>query len=716
MMITNEIIDSSLRCNYKSYLQFNNAIGRKTEYEDLEHVLRKLYRGRYYKYLRKQHGKHIFPALKNQKFSRCGKTGFLIAPTWQSNQFYTSFDAAELLIDYSTSETLTYVPMSVSPKETVPKLDKLSFVMKCLVLVDHGIRPRYGKIIYGCNLRSTKVSISVYFKEAKKELNQLIRTVDNPQPPRYSRNKYCTVCEFHDTCRKELLKADDISLLGSISTKEVHRKNRKGLFSIFQLSHTFRPRKKSKSRKNERYSWELKALALREHRTYIRDIPRFPESNTEVYIDFEGLPEEGFVYLIGMMIKDGEDSRCLSYWADSKEEELFIFKQLCDTLSDFQDYTVYHYGHYEIRTLKRICLRLDEIYKVEANRIIDNSVNVLSFFTSVVYPPTYTNGLKDIASFLGFKWSRKDASGLQSIVWRKKWELYRENKYEHALKQYNTDDCHALNIVKCWLCSIEKVIESDDDKHFARPDNVEVEKRRYGRINFVFPELEEVNKYAYFDYQRSKVYLKSNSKIKKALRRKKRTSKSLNRIDRTITLRPERCIVCNSDNLRRLTRTSRTVIDLRFMKHGIKKWVIKWNNGSFRCLSCGKIFAPKNLNKVSCWGENLVLWAMNQYMQYRLSYNQIISILSDSFNIRISRTEVWGFKRKLAQRYQRTYEEIQRLVTSGTVIHADETKASARDLPSAYVWVFASMDSVFYLLRPNREASFLHSKEARNFT
>ena len=418
-MITNAIVDSSLRCDYKSYLQFNNTIGRKTEYEDLERELRELYRSRYYKYLRKHHGKHILPALDHRKHPHGEKTGFLITPTWQSSQFHISFDAMELLVDNSTSEKLTYVPMSVSPKETVPKLDKLSFVMKCLVLVDHGIKPRYGKIIYGCNLRSTKVSISVYSQEAKRELNQLIRTVNRPQPPRYYRNKYCTTCEFHDTCREELLKADDISLLGSISKREVLRKNSRGLFSIFQLSHTFRPRKKSRSRKNERYSWELKALALREHRTYIREIPKLPKSDTEVYIDFEGLPEEGFVYLIGMMIKSDEDSRYLSFWADSKEEEQFIFQKLCDTLSDFQDYTVYHYGHYEIRTLKRICLILDELYEVEAKRIIDNSVNVLSFFTSVVYPPTYTNELKDIAKFLGFQWARKDASGLRSIVWEK---------------------------------------------------------------------------------------------------------------------------------------------------------------------------------------------------------------------------------------------------------------------------------------------------------
>ena len=104
----------------------------------------------------------------------------------------------------------------------------------------------------------------------------------------------------------------------------------------------------------------------------------------------------------------------------------------------------------------------------------------------------------------------------------------------------------------------------------------------------------------------------------------------------------------------------------------------------------------------------IFITTVEQYIQYRLSYAQIINILLDSFNIRISLTEMAGFKGRLTQKYQETYEEIKRLVTEGTLIHADETKAKVRDLLSGFVWVFANMNSVFYILRPNREADFLH--------
>ena len=37
----------------------------------------------------------------------------------------------------------------------------------------------------------------------------------------------------------------------------------------------------------------------------------------------------------------------------------------------------------------------------------------------------------------------------------------------------------------------------------------------------------------------------------------------------------------------------------------------------------------------------------------------------------------------------------------------NETKTAVMDNPDSYVWVFASMDTVYYDYRPNKEAEFL---------
>ena len=50
---------------------------------------------------------------------------------------------------------------------------------------------------------------------------------------------------------------------------------------------------------------------------------------------------------------------------------------------------------------------------------------MLSAIHPHVYFPTYSNGLKVIGRFLGFERAHKDATGRQSIVWRKSWDANR---------------------------------------------------------------------------------------------------------------------------------------------------------------------------------------------------------------------------------------------------------------------------------------------------
>ena len=54
----------------------------------------------------------------------------------------------------------------------------------------------------------------------------------------------------------------------------------------------------------------------------------------------------------------------------------------------------------------------------EIDMILSRSFNLLAVFFDNIYMPTYTNGLKDIGQYLGFRWSDNNASGIQSIVWR----------------------------------------------------------------------------------------------------------------------------------------------------------------------------------------------------------------------------------------------------------------------------------------------------------
>ena len=106
------------------------------------------------------------------------------------------------------------------------------------------------------------------------------------------------------------------------------------------------------------------------------------------------------------------------------------------------------------------------------------------------------------------------------------------------------------------------------------------------------------------------------------------------------------------------------------------------------------------------YGHNLMLWAVNQKIQYKLSTDSIINVLKDSFNISASTTQVTRFKKVIALKYLETYQEIIKKMSESKLIHIDETIARIDGI-DGYVWVFANYDSVFYQFRETRETDFL---------
>ncbi len=81
------------------------------------------------------------------------------------------------------------------------------------------------------------------------------------------------------------------------------------------------------------------------------------------------------------------------------------------------------------------------------DRLISESVNILSVIYACIYFPTYSNSLKDIAQYLGFKWSESTASGLNTLIWRSQWESSKDTNLKQRLITYNAEDCEALEIV-----------------------------------------------------------------------------------------------------------------------------------------------------------------------------------------------------------------------------------------------------------------------------
>ena len=113
----------------------------------------------------------------------------------------------------------------------------------------------------------------------------------------------------------------------------------KGIFTVTQLSYTFRPRRRARKLrdKREKYHQSLKALAIREKKIHVLGNPQLKIEGTPVYLDVEGLPDRDFYYLIGMRIGRGTSAVQHSLWAATAEDEKKIWTQFLDLLGAIEN-------------------------------------------------------------------------------------------------------------------------------------------------------------------------------------------------------------------------------------------------------------------------------------------------------------------------------------------------------------------------------------------
>ena len=218
------------------------------------------------------------------------------------------------------------------------------------------------------------------------------------EPPPVILNKHCPSCPFRDECRAKAVETDHLSLLSRISEKEIQKLNEKGIFTVTQLSYTFRPRKQRKGweNRNVKHHHSLRALSIRDNRVYVVHTPEVISSSTRIFLDVEGIPDQDFYYLIGLLIEKDSTLRQISLWADEKSDEASIWRQFLDVLREIEDFTIFHYGGYETKFINKMSKAYGQEGDPVLTKIKSNLVNVLTPIYGHIYFPTYSNGLKDL--------------------------------------------------------------------------------------------------------------------------------------------------------------------------------------------------------------------------------------------------------------------------------------------------------------------------------
>jgi hypothetical protein len=93
-------------------------------------------------------------------------------------------------------------------------------------------------------------------------------------------------------------------------------------------------------------------------------------------------------------------------------------------------------------------------------------------------------------------------------------------------------------------------------------------------------------------------------------------------------------------------------------------------------------------------------------IELRLSNQKVADHLSFLFGLQIDRHEAYRIKAAMAEKYLPTYRAILRQISTGTLIHADETKGVVKG-GGHYIWVFANLTTVAYVYAESRESTIL---------
>lgn len=228
------------------------------------------------------------------------------------------------------------------------------------------------------------------------------------------------------------------------------------------------------------------------HKGERRGLELLPKENSaDVFFDMEGYPllgKEGLEYLYGNAIE--EDQKYISFWAANEQEEANTFKKWLDWVYERWQQNpgmhIYHYGHYEISTIKRLMgkygigeQKIDDMLRnsvfIDLHRIVTQSLRIgVSSYSIKEVEKLYAQKRATDIQYGGH------AAYLFSQFLNSNDEM-EKSPFLAEIKTYNQEDCFSLQKLCQFLWNLQKthnipyipLQEEESPKH--KPKNIKKE-------------------------------------------------------------------------------------------------------------------------------------------------------------------------------------------------------------------------------------------------
>ena len=384
-----------------------------------------------------------------------------------------------------------------------------------------------------------------------------------------------------------------------------------------------------------------------------------------------------------------------------------MWSALVGRLAAFPDSPVYHYGSYEKKAFATMAKRHGS-----GGGFSDRLVNVASSVFGKVYFPVRSNGLKSMGRFLGAVWTDPQASGLQSLVWRYRWERTRDERFRQSLLLYNREDCEAVRLLVDRLDQLRRDAASDPTIEFAsRPKRhaTETGKAIHGQFERILWSAQEDTEGRSIRIREPDVEEKDAPTIQKRKKGHPSFRRLAPKTRRTVLVEPRKR--CPKDNHKLVPKSMRpvemTVTDLVFTKTGCRKVVTKYVGIKSLCSECRRYYNPLSIGwHPHAFGHGLQAWTIYQRVVLRLPYRIIIQVTDHLFGIGISKGTVVSFLQYQAEFYAPAEASILQAILKSDFIHVDETKINIQGVDH-YVWVFTDGKHVVFRMTESREADIV---------
>ena len=164
---------------------------------------------------------------------------------WRTRDLESRLHAVERIPSEGHRRRAQFIPYRFEFANKLTKEHKLLLSFDALLLSEAiGHEVPLGKIVHGDSHATLKVKTPAFASEVRKRIKEITALLAGNSPPELVLNRHCGLCEFKTRCSSQAREKDELSLLSGISEKDRKRLHSKGIFTVTQLSHTFRPRRR----------------------------------------------------------------------------------------------------------------------------------------------------------------------------------------------------------------------------------------------------------------------------------------------------------------------------------------------------------------------------------------------------------------------------------------------------------------------------------------